>query len=78
VFGPAKGEPNLIVGTERSPEEDRLSYYRSMQTTGNDSQYVSLGAYPQRQLIASLNGILATWISTIGATNGKTSGCHSV
>lgn len=41
VFGPAKEEPNLIVGTDRSPEEDRYLYYTSMRTTGNNSQYVS-------------------------------------
>lgn len=40
VYGPAKEEPNLIVGVDRSVEEDRLLYYTSMRTTGNNSQYV--------------------------------------
>lgn len=42
VYGPAKEEPNLVVGTDRSPEEDRLLYYMSMRTTGNESQYASI------------------------------------
>ncbi|GAA5799116.1 hypothetical protein HPULCUR_004525 [Helicostylum pulchrum] len=30
VYGPAKEEPNLIVGTDKSCEEDRLFYYTSV------------------------------------------------
>jgi nucleoporin NUP42 len=32
----------LIVGTDRSPEEDRLAYYLSMRTQGNTTQYVNI------------------------------------
>ena len=42
VFAPAKEEPNLIVGTDLSPEEDRLQYYMSMRMTNAPNQYVSL------------------------------------
>lgn len=41
VYGPAKEEPNLIVGTDRSFEEDRLKYYLSRIQTGNENQFVS-------------------------------------
>jgi nucleoporin NUP42 len=41
VYGPAKEEPNLIVGTDKSCEEDRLLYYMSM-LAGNESQYASI------------------------------------
>ncbi|KAI8359997.1 hypothetical protein BD560DRAFT_405149 [Blakeslea trispora] len=41
VYGPAKEEPNLIVGTDRSCEEDRYLYYTSMRTTNNTSQYMT-------------------------------------
>jgi nucleoporin NUP42 len=41
VYGPAKEEPNLIVGTDRSFEEDRLKYYLSRVQTGNENQFVS-------------------------------------
>jgi nucleoporin NUP42 len=40
VYGPAKEEPNLIVGTDRSFEEDRLRYYLSRIQTGNETQFV--------------------------------------
>ncbi|KAG2184321.1 hypothetical protein INT44_009336 [Umbelopsis vinacea] len=40
VYGPAKEEPNLIVGTDRSFEEDRLSYYLSRLQNGNESQFL--------------------------------------
>lgn len=42
VYAPAKEEPNLIIGTDMSCEEDRLLYYTSMRTTGNESQYASI------------------------------------
>lgn len=42
VYGPAKEEPNLIVGTDKSCEEDRLSYYMSMTAVGTESQYASI------------------------------------
>lgn len=42
VYGPAKEEPNLVVGVDRSPEEDRMLYYMSMRSTGNASQYVCI------------------------------------
>ncbi|KAI8051409.1 uncharacterized protein B0P05DRAFT_562639 [Gilbertella persicaria] len=42
VYGPAKEEPNLIVGTDRSCEEDRYLYYTSMRTTNNTTQYASI------------------------------------
>lgn len=41
-YGPAKEEPNLIVGVDRSVEEDRFLYYTSMRTTGNNTQYASI------------------------------------
>ncbi|KAH8548654.1 hypothetical protein BGW37DRAFT_505768 [Umbelopsis sp. PMI_123] len=40
VYGPAKEEPNLIVGTDRSFEEDRLKYYLSRIQTGNENQFL--------------------------------------
>ncbi|KAI8647568.1 hypothetical protein BD408DRAFT_439025 [Parasitella parasitica] len=57
VYGPAKEEPNLIVGVDRSVEEDRLLYYTSMRTTGNNSQY--LAAYEQHfsQVEGQINAI---------------------
>ena len=42
VFAPAKEEPNLVVGTDFSPEEDRMQYYMSMRMTNTPNQYVSL------------------------------------
>lgn len=41
IYGPAKEEPNMIVGTDLSPEEDRVKYYQSRLQTGNETQYVS-------------------------------------
>jgi nucleoporin NUP42 len=42
IYGPAKEEPNMIVGTDLSPEEDRVKYYQCKMQTGNEAQYVSL------------------------------------
>jgi nucleoporin NUP42 len=42
IYGPAKEEPNMIVGTDLSPEEDRVKYYQYKMQTGNEAQYVSL------------------------------------
>ncbi|CAG8715452.1 8520_t:CDS:2, partial [Dentiscutata erythropus] len=39
VYGPGKEEPNLVDGTDYSPEELRLQYYVIMGTVGNDIQY---------------------------------------
>ncbi|CAG8793561.1 13787_t:CDS:2, partial [Gigaspora rosea] len=39
VYGPGKEEPNLIDGTDYSPEELRLQYYIIMGTVGNDLSY---------------------------------------
>jgi nucleoporin NUP42 len=41
IYGPAKEEPNMIVGTDLSPE-DRVKYYQYKMQTGNEAQYVSL------------------------------------
>ncbi|CAH1761505.1 3370_t:CDS:10 [Entrophospora sp. SA101] len=40
VFAPMKDEPNMIEGTDFSPEELRLEYYNINNTYGNDAQYV--------------------------------------
>ncbi|CAG8615077.1 3568_t:CDS:2, partial [Dentiscutata heterogama] len=42
VYGPGKEEPNLVDGTDYSPEELRLQYYIIMGTVGNDIQYVCI------------------------------------
>ncbi|CAG8525896.1 2832_t:CDS:2 [Cetraspora pellucida] len=42
VYGPAKEEPNLIDGTDYSPEELRLQYYIIMGTVGCDISYVCI------------------------------------
>ncbi|KAI8391691.1 uncharacterized protein BYT42DRAFT_557731 [Radiomyces spectabilis] len=58
VYGPAKEEPNLIVGTDRSPEEDRLLYYLSMRTTGNINQYMADQEQAIRTMDSQVNAIL--------------------
>ncbi|KAI9472018.1 MAG: hypothetical protein EXX96DRAFT_582613 [Benjaminiella poitrasii] len=58
VFGPAKEEPNLVVGTDRSPEEDRLSYYTSMRTTGNANQYTTNYDQSVAQVETQINAII--------------------
>ncbi|RUS28992.1 hypothetical protein BC938DRAFT_481193 [Jimgerdemannia flammicorona] len=40
VYAPGKEEPNIITGADRSPEEDRVSYYMAAQM-GTQTQYVS-------------------------------------
>ncbi|CAG8789465.1 17032_t:CDS:2, partial [Racocetra persica] len=42
VYGPSKEEPNLIDGTDYSPEELRLQYYIIMGTVGCDISYVCI------------------------------------
>ncbi|KAI7906818.1 uncharacterized protein BX663DRAFT_497678 [Cokeromyces recurvatus] len=58
VFGPAKEEPNLIVGTDRSPEEDRLLYYTSMRTTGNANQFITNHDQIAAQVETQVNAII--------------------
>ncbi|CEP08812.1 hypothetical protein [Parasitella parasitica] len=57
VYGPAKEEPNLIVGVDRSVEEDRLLYYTSMRATGNTSQYLSSYEQLFNQVEKQINAI---------------------
>ncbi|KAI9014499.1 hypothetical protein CLU79DRAFT_848056 [Phycomyces nitens] len=58
VFGPAKEEPNLIVGTDRSPEEDRVLYYQSMRTTGNTNQFIANHDEAVKAMETQVNAIL--------------------
>ncbi|KAI8997584.1 hypothetical protein BDB01DRAFT_45601 [Pilobolus umbonatus] len=58
VYGPAKEEPNLIVGTDRSCEEDRYLYYTSMRTTGNESQYLAATEVLNQQFMNQVNAII--------------------
>ncbi|KAF1807154.1 hypothetical protein V8B55DRAFT_1463013 [Mucor lusitanicus] len=58
VYGPAKEEPNLIVGVDRSVEEDRLAYYTSMRTTGNASQYLASYEQAFNQAESQVNAII--------------------
>ncbi|KAG1065591.1 hypothetical protein G6F42_026801 [Rhizopus arrhizus] len=58
VYGPAKEEPNLIVGVDRSVEEDRLAYYNSMRTTGNNSQYLASYEQAFNQVESQVNAII--------------------
>ncbi|OBZ80785.1 Nucleoporin-like protein amo1, partial [Choanephora cucurbitarum] len=58
VYGPAKEEPNLIVGTDRSCEEDRYLYYTSMRTTNNTSQYMASYEQLFNQMEAQTNAIV--------------------
>ncbi|PKI84688.1 hypothetical protein MVES_000941 [Malassezia vespertilionis] len=38
-YAPARGEPNLIAGLDRSPEEDRMAAYEASRS-GNQAAYV--------------------------------------
>ncbi|CEG63816.1 hypothetical protein RMATCC62417_00899 [Rhizopus microsporus] len=58
VYGPAKEEPNMIVGTDRSPEEDRCLYYLCRSTTGNESQYLTSHEQLSNQMEAQVNAII--------------------
>ncbi|KAL9545816.1 hypothetical protein MBANPS3_006960 [Mucor bainieri] len=58
VYGPAKEEPNLIVGVDKSVEEDRLAYYTSMRTTGNASQYLATYEQAFNQVESQVNAII--------------------
>ncbi|KAI7873041.1 hypothetical protein BDF14DRAFT_1992458 [Spinellus fusiger] len=59
VFGPAKEEPNLIVGTDRSQEEDRALYYASMRTTGNPNQFITNHEEALKAMETQVNAILS-------------------
>lgn len=58
VYGPAKEEPNLIVGVDRSCEEDRCLYYLSMSTTGSDNQYAAEHEKLLNQTETQVNAII--------------------
>ncbi|CAM0135558.1 hypothetical protein VKS41_005207 [Umbelopsis sp. WA50703] len=51
IYGPAKEEPNMIVGTDLSPEEDRVKYYQCKMQTGNEAQYLQ----EREQLVQRMN-----------------------
>ncbi|KAG2177222.1 hypothetical protein INT43_007879, partial [Umbelopsis isabellina] len=66
IYGPAKEEPNMIVGTDLSPEEDRVKYYQSRLQTGNETQYLQ----EREQLVQKMNQqVTSITNDTTGAIN---------
>ncbi|GAB5586927.1 hypothetical protein Unana1_01827 [Umbelopsis nana] len=65
VYGPAKEEPNLIVGTDRSFEEDRLKYYLSRIQTGSEAQYLQEREQALQIMNQQLNAIINDPIGAI-------------
>ncbi|CAG8551431.1 705_t:CDS:2 [Acaulospora morrowiae] len=65
VYGPTKDEPNLIDGTDYSPEELRLQYYTIMGTFGNDISYLFESKGMGQSGVRDLEGRMQTQIDAI-------------
>ncbi|CAO3659696.1 unnamed protein product [Umbelopsis ramanniana] len=73
VYGPAKEEPNLIVGTDRSFEEDRLKYYLSRVQTGNENQFLQERELALQVMNQQVNAIVNNPTAAIQHFNGQKS-----